>query len=93
MKCGGYGHIQVECANTWSDNEFEASNEGENICHESMYQSIFLQHNCHAQIPSPTQLADPNRFRGTKPYIWDSLFFIIFFIFFSELKLYLWVYK
>ena len=45
MKCGGYGHIQVECANTWSDNKCEASNEGENICHESMYQSIFLQHN------------------------------------------------
>ena len=21
MKCEGYGHIQVECANTWSDDE------------------------------------------------------------------------
>ena len=34
MKCGGYGHIQVECANTWSDDEAEACNEGEDICHE-----------------------------------------------------------
>ena len=45
MKCGGYGHIQVECANTWIDNKCEASNEGESICHESMYPSILLQHN------------------------------------------------
>ena len=36
MKCGGYGHIQVECANTWSDDEFEACNEREDICHESV---------------------------------------------------------
>ena len=27
----------------------------------------------HAPIPGPTRLADPNRFRGEKPYIWDSL--------------------
>ena len=26
-----------------------------------------------APIPGSTRLADPNRFRGAKPYIWDSL--------------------
>ena len=36
MKCGGHGHIQVECANTWSDDESGACNEGEDICHESV---------------------------------------------------------
>ena len=36
MKCGGHEHIQVECANTWSDDESEACNEGEDICHESV---------------------------------------------------------
>ena len=36
MKCGGYGHIQAECTNTWSDDESEACNEGEDICHESV---------------------------------------------------------
>ena len=34
MKCGGYGHIQDECANTWSDDESDVCNEGEAICHE-----------------------------------------------------------
>ena len=34
MKCEGYGHIQVECSNTWSDDEYEACNEGEDICNE-----------------------------------------------------------
>ena len=36
MKCGGYGHIQAECTNTWSDDESEVCNEGEDICHESV---------------------------------------------------------
>ena len=36
MKCEGYGHIQAECANTWSDDKFEACNEEEDICNESM---------------------------------------------------------
>ena len=34
MKCGGYGHIQAECANTWSDDESKACNEGDDICNE-----------------------------------------------------------
>ena len=34
MKCKGYGHIQAKCANTWSDDESEACNEGENIYNE-----------------------------------------------------------
>ena len=34
MKCGGFGHIQAECANTWSDDKCEACNEGVDICHE-----------------------------------------------------------
>ena len=34
---------------------------------------------CHAPIPGPTRLANPNRFRGAKPYIWDSLPFFFFF--------------
>ena len=37
------------------------------------------KYRCHAPIPGPTQLADPNRFRGAKPYIWDSLLFFFFF--------------
>ena len=36
MKCEGYGHIQAERANTWSDDESEACNEGEGICNESL---------------------------------------------------------
>ena len=28
---------------------------------------------CHTPLPGPTRLANPNRFRGAKPYIWDSL--------------------
>ena len=34
MKCEGYGHIQAKYANTWSDDEFEACNEGEDLCNE-----------------------------------------------------------
>ena len=36
MKCEESGHIQADCANTWSDDESEACNEGEDICHESV---------------------------------------------------------
>ena len=36
MKCEGYGNIQVECANTWSDDEYKACNELDDICNESM---------------------------------------------------------
>ena len=36
MKCEGYGHIQVEYANTWSDDEFEECNEGQDLCNESL---------------------------------------------------------
>ena len=36
MKCERYGHIQAEYANTWSDDEFEACNEGEDVCNESV---------------------------------------------------------
>ena len=36
MKCEGYGHIQVECAHTWNDDESKACNEKEDICHESV---------------------------------------------------------
>ena len=42
----------------------------------------------HAPIPGPTRLADPNRFRGVKPYTGTLYLF-----FFSELNLYMWVYK
>ena len=34
IKCEGYGHIEAKCANTWSDEESEACNEGENLCNE-----------------------------------------------------------
>ena len=30
------GHIQAECANTWSNDESEACNEGEDLCNESL---------------------------------------------------------
>ena len=36
MKCEGYRHIQAGCANTWSDDEYETWNEGENIYNESL---------------------------------------------------------
>ena len=28
---------------------------------------------CHAPIPGPTRLADPNRFSGRETHDWDSL--------------------
>ena len=34
MKCEGYGHIQGVKANTWSDDESEECNEGEDLCNE-----------------------------------------------------------
>ena len=47
MKCGGYGHIQAECANTWSDDESKACNEGDDLCHESMIPvNLFLAEQC-----------------------------------------------
>ena len=37
---------------------------------------------CHAPVPGPTRLADPNRFSGRETQDWDSLpDFILFFIF------------
>ena len=48
----------------------------------------FMIIKCHAPIPGPTRLADPNRFRGVRPYTRT-----LYFSFFSELNLYLWVYK
>ena len=33
---------------------------------------------CQAPIPGPTRLANPNRFRGAKPYIRDSLSVLFF---------------
>ena len=33
---------------------------------------------CHAPIPGPTRLANPNRFRGAKPYTWTLYFFFFF---------------
>ena len=35
MKCEGYGRIQVECANTLSDDDSKTCNEGEDLCNES----------------------------------------------------------
>ena len=34
LKCEKYEQIQAECANTWSDDEFEACNEGDDIFNE-----------------------------------------------------------
>ena len=34
IKCEWYGHIQAKCANTWSDDESKACNEGEDIYNE-----------------------------------------------------------
>ena len=42
---------------------------------------------CHTPDPGPTRLANPNRFRGVKPYTGTPFFF---FFFFSKLNLYLW---
>ena len=41
---------------------------------------------CHTPDPGPTRLANPNRFRGTKPYTGTPHYFILFY-FFSELTL------
>ena len=41
---------------------------------------------CHAPIPGPTRLADPNRVRGARPYIGT-----LYLIFFLKLNWYLWV--
>ena len=48
MKCEGYGHIKTECANTWSNDEFEACNEGEDIFNESVAPlvSLFIVEQC-----------------------------------------------
>ena len=45
------------------------------------------ERSCHAPIPGPTRLADPNRFPGRETIYWDSLpdFF------FLKPNLYLWV--
>ena len=39
-------------------------------------------------VPNPARMADPNRVRGARLYCWDSLTCS-----FSELNLYLWLYK
>ena len=49
---------------------------------------VCIDYRCHAPIPGPTRLANPNRFRGAKPYTGTLYLF-----FFSELYLYLWIYK
>ena len=36
------------------------------------------QNDCHAPLPSLTLLANPNRFRGAKPYT-GTLYFLIFY--------------
>ena len=41
---------------------------------------------CHAPIPGPTRLVDPNRVRGARPYTGT-----LYLIFFSKPNLYLWV--
>ena len=48
---------------------------------------MFFRDLCHVPIPGPTRLANPNRFRGAKPYTGTSYFFFFFFL---GLNLYLW---
>ena len=38
------------------------------------------EHLCHAPDPGPTRLANPNRFRGAKPYTRTAYLFIYFFL-------------
>ena len=38
----------------------------------------FLRDLCHAPDPGPTRLANPNRFRGAKPYTGTPFFFFFF---------------
>ena len=47
---------------------------------------------CHAPIPGPTRLAGPNRVR-VRDFLLGLFTFFFSFFFFSELNLYLWVYK
>ena len=42
MKCEGYGQIQAECANTWSDDEYKECNKGDDLCNESWHESIYM---------------------------------------------------
>ena len=37
------------------------------------------EEDCHAPIPGPTRLVNPNRFRGAKPYTGTLYFFFFFF--------------
>ena len=54
------------------------------------HRSVFYSHdNCHAPNPSPTRLADPNRFPGRETKYWDSL--LDLFLFFLKPNWYLWV--
>ena len=45
---------------------------------------------CHAPDPGSTQLANPNRFRGVKPYTGTPYLFYFILFFFFKLNLYLW---
>ena len=47
--------------------------------HTCMYFfSMIGQHVCHAQIPGPTRLTDPNRVRDARPY--TGTLYLIFFL-------------
>ena len=37
-----------------------------------------VNENCHTPDPGPTRLANPNRFRGAKPYTGTFFFFFFF---------------
>ena len=56
--------------------------------HDGVYEAhqigIKMRWMCHAPIPGPTRLADPNRFRGAKPYT-RTLYLFFFSIFFQSL--------
>ena len=48
--------------------------------------TLYFEAACHAPIPDPTLLADPNRVRGARPYT-ETLYLFFFF----KPNLYLWV--
>ena len=47
----------------------------------SQCRDVEIQCRCHTPDPGPTRLANPNRFRGVKPYTGTAHYFFIFFFF------------
>ena len=61
-------------------------------CRYGVDDHLTWKHPCHAPIPGSTRLANPNRFRGAKPYT-GTPYIYIYIIFFFLVELISVVYK